>query len=328
LRRGVPSGRLAATNARMSPTSIQEPERIEAPAGGTMMSAGVWGAPGSAPVLLLHGLPTNALLWRRFGPTLSAEGFRAFAPDLLGYGKSGDPTSGKLGIADQARYVHQFVAGVGLRDMIVVGHDIGGGVAQHLAISHPELVIGLILVNSVAERNWPARPVRLARTRFFAAVGPVLDAVVGFPKLLGWAMRSATRHPARLTRQAVEAYAAPIAKHGGSARIARLTRDLTPKDTEGLAVKLAATPFPKLVVWGANDPYLKVASGRRLAADLGNATVVEIPDSGHYVPEEEPFALAEAVLPFLKSRLPERQERVTGRLRRTGDFPILDRDQE
>src|SRR5688572_12476285 len=102
----------------MSPVPIQEPERIEVPAGGTVMSAGVWGAPGAAPVILLHGMPTNALLWRRIGPTLSAEGFRAFAPDLLGYGKSGDPSSGKFGIDDQARYLHQFVAGTGLRDVI------------------------------------------------------------------------------------------------------------------------------------------------------------------------------------------------------------------
>jgi pimeloyl-ACP methyl ester carboxylesterase len=309
----------------MSPASIQEPERIEAPAGGTMMSAAVWGAPGVTPVVLLHGLPTNAMLWRRFAPTLSAEGFRAFAPDLLGYGKSGDPKSGKFGVADQARYVQQFISGLGLRDAIVIGHDIGGGVAQHLAVAHPELVIGLVLVNTVTERNWPPWIVRAARTRPFAITASAVEATAGFRRVLSWLLRSTARHPKRLTKQALDAYATPIASRGGIRHLARLARDLTPQDTVGLTAKLAATPMPKLVVWGAGDPYLKLASGRKLAADLPDARFVEIPDCGHFVPEEEPFALADAVLPFLKERLPERQERATGRLRRTGEIPKLDR---
>jgi pimeloyl-ACP methyl ester carboxylesterase len=304
----------------MSPTSIQEPERIEVPAGGTMMSAAVWGAPGAAPVLLLHGLPTSALLWRRFGPTLSAEGFRAFAPDLLGYGKSGDPKSGKFGVADQARYVQQFVSGLGLRDVLVIGHDIGGGVAQHLAVGHPEMVIGLVLVNTVTERNWPPWIVRAARTRPFSVAASAVEAAAGFERVLAWLLRSTARHPKRLTRQALEAYAAPISNRGGIRHLARLARDLTTKDTVGLTKKLAATPMPKLVVWGAADPYLKLASGRKLASELPGATFVEIPSCGHFVPEEEPFALADAVLPFLKERLSARQERATGRLRRSGDL--------
>jgi 2-hydroxymuconate-semialdehyde hydrolase len=312
----------------MSPTAIQEPERIEVPAGGTMMSAAVWGAPGATPVVLLHGLPTNALLWRRFGPTLSAEGFRAFAPDLLGYGKSGDPKSGKFGVADQARYVQQFISGLGLRDAIVIGHDIGGGVAQQLAVSHPELVIGLVLVDTVTERNWPPWIVRAARTRALALAAAGVEAAAGFRRVLAWMLRSTARHPKRLTRQALEAYAGPIASRGGIRHLARIARDLTPKDTIGLTQKLAATAMPKLVVWGAMDPYLKLASGRKLAAELPDSRFVEIADCGHFVPEEEPFALADAVLPFLKERLPERQERATGRLRRTGDFTKPDRAED
>jgi pimeloyl-ACP methyl ester carboxylesterase len=310
----------------MSPTTIQEPDRVEAPAGGTMMSAAVWGAPNAPPVVLLHGLPTNALLWRRFGPTLSAEGFRAFAPDLLGYGKSGKPTSGKYGVADQARYVHQFISAFGLRDAIVIGHDIGGGVAQHLAISHPELVIGLILVNTVTERNWPPWIVRAARTRPASYVGAALQLTVGFRRVLGWLMRSAARHPARLTHQVIDAYATPLANRGGALWLARLARDLTPDDTDGLTAKLATKPMPKLVVWGTADPYLKVASGRHLAESLPNANWIEVEDCGHFVPEEEPFALADAVLPFLRERIPERQERATGRLRRTGELKNPSRD--
>ncbi len=290
-----------------------------------MMSAAVWGAPGVTPVLLLHGLPTNALLWRRFAPTLSAEGFRAFAPDLLGYGKSGDPKSGKFGIADQARYVLQFMSGIGIKDAIVIGHDIGGGVAQHLAASHPELVLGLVLVNTVTEQNWPPWIIRAARTRTFTVIGSAIEATAGFRRLLLWMLRSTVRRPRKLARQSLEAYAAPIASRGGIHHLVRLCRDLTAEDTAGLAAKVAATHMPKLVVWGTADPYLRVASGRMLAAELPEARFVELRGCGHFVPEEEPFGLADVVLPFLKERLPERQERASGRLRRTGEFPKADR---
>jgi 2-hydroxymuconate-semialdehyde hydrolase len=307
----------------MSPVPIGEPERLEIPTGGTMMSAAVWGAPGAPPVVLLHGMPTNALLWRRIGPTLSAEGFRAFAPDLLGYGKSGDPTSGRFGIVDQARYVHQFLVAIGLRDVVVVGHDIGGGVAQHLAISHPELVMGSILVNTTAERNWPAWPIHLLGTRPFNLASGVVDMLFGFERVMGWGLKSAMHHPIRLTPPAVAAYTAPFANRGGLSHLARLARDLTARDTIGLAPKLAALGTPSLVLWGREDPYLKIESGRQFASAL-HANLIAIDDCSHLVPEECPFALAEQMLPFLKERLPERIERIertTGRLRRSGEHP-------
>lgn len=293
-----------------------------------MMSSAVWGTPGAAPVLLLHGFPSNALLWRRVGPNLSAEGFRAFAPDFLGFGKSGVPASGKYGMAEQARYLHQFVAGVGLRDVLIVGHDIGGGVAQHFASSYPELVLGLVLVNTVTEDNWPPRLVGLARRKSTATLGALLDAIFGFERVLGRLMRSSARHPARLTRQALAAYAAPLAARGGTEWLVELARSLSSNDTDGLTAKVAAVAAPKLIVWGASDPFTRVAAGRQLSEALPGSTFVEIPNCGHYVPEEEPFALTEAALPFLKSRLPERSERITGRLRRTGEFPKIDKATE
>ena len=157
-----------------------------------------------------------------------------------------------------------------------------------------------------------------------ATFGAVLQKIFGFPRVLGWLMRGAAKHPARLTKPAIATYAAPIESRGGSFHLARIARDLTTHDTVGLTAKLAATSMPKLIVWGADDPYLKLASGKKLASDLPDAKLVEIPSCGHFVPEEEPFALADAVLPFLRERLPERKERATGRLRRTGEIPRVD----
>lgn len=307
----------------MSPVPIGELDRIETPAGGTMMSAAVWGAPGAMPVVLLHGIPTSAVLWRRLGPTLSAEGFRAFAPDLLGYGKSGDPTKGSYGVADQARYVYQFLSSLGLRDVVLVGHDIGGGVAQALAASHPELVVGLVLVDTVVEGNWPVMPVRAIGTRPFSYAGAPLDLAFGFKRILRWALRHTMHHPGRLTPQVLDAYAGAFEGRGGTSQIARVARDLSARDTHGLTAKIAATGIPTLVVWGENDKFLDPESGRAMVRELPGAEFKLVGDTGHLVPEENPFALAEVILPFLRARVAVRAERSTGRLRRSGEFPKL-----
>jgi pimeloyl-ACP methyl ester carboxylesterase len=305
----------------MSPVPIQEPERIEAPAGGAIMSSCVWGAPGATPVVLLHGVPTNALLWRRLGPTLSAEGFRAFAPDLPGFGKSGDPSSARYGIPDLARYLDQFIRGVGLRDVVLVGHDIGGAVAQHFTASHPELVVGLVLVNSLTEDTGAPWFLRVAGSKLFDRLGPIADATMGLRRVLTWAIRSSMAHPARLSDPAIDAYAAPIESRGGSTHLATLCHAIEERDLEGLTGRLAAVAPRLLVVWGTGDPYLPKEAGRRLASRVRGAALVELEDSGHMVPEEDAFGLAAALLPFLRECVVEREERVTGRLRRTtGEF--------
>jgi len=270
-------------------------------------------------------MPTNALLWRRIGPTLSAEGYRVFAPDLLGFGKSGEPTSERYGIADQARYVHQFVSGIGLRDFVIVGHDIGGGIAQHLAVSYPELVLGLVLVNTVSERNWPPTLIKLLGTKPFGLAGALLDRAVGLDKVLEWGIRSAMRHPVHCTPHTLEAFTGPIASRGGTHFLARIAHDLTPSDTVGLTQKLATTGTPSIVIWGEEDPYLDRESGAKLAESIGSPFEV-LPDCGHLVPEECPFELAQTMLPFLAARRPIFKERLTGRLKRTtGEFRKTDR---
>ena len=87
------------------------------------------------PVVLIHGMPTSAYLWRDVIPPL-AQDFTVFALDLLGYGDSDKPKA-DLSLPAQARYVAEFMLKVGLTRATVAGHDIGGGVAQLLGVERP-----------------------------------------------------------------------------------------------------------------------------------------------------------------------------------------------
>lgn len=93
-----------------------------------------WGDPEAAPVLLIHGVTSNARIWWRVGPALAAGlGRRVVAVDQAGHGRTGHRT-GHHRFADNARDVAAFAEAAGLarRDLQVVGHSWGGMTAAHL----------------------------------------------------------------------------------------------------------------------------------------------------------------------------------------------------
>jgi len=100
------------------------------------------------PVVLLHGFPDSARLWRNQVPALAAAGFRAIVPDMRGYGRSGKP-------AEVSAYSMQALVGdvlavmddAGAASAHVVGHDWGAGVAWALATAAGERVDHLVAMS-------------------------------------------------------------------------------------------------------------------------------------------------------------------------------------
>src|SRR5438105_13860068 len=105
-------------------------------------------------LLLLHGIPSSSYLWRDLIDPLSAT-FDVIAPDLIGYGDSDKRLDAELSIAAQARYMVALTESLGVHQVAVVWHVIGGGVAQLMAADEPQRVARLILIDSVVDNNWP-----------------------------------------------------------------------------------------------------------------------------------------------------------------------------
>ena len=121
------------------------------------------------PVVFVHGIPTSPRLWRRVVPLVS--GARCLAWEMVGYGASiPEGRDRDISVARQAGYLADWMREVGLAEgAVIVGHDLGGGVAQILAANDPSLVRGLVLTNSICYDSWPVAPVKAIR-----ALGPVL----------------------------------------------------------------------------------------------------------------------------------------------------------
>src|SRR5579885_3554239 len=96
----------------------------------------------AAPVVLMHGEPSWSFLYRRMIPVIAAAGYRAVAPDLVGFGRSDKPSEvGDYSYARQVEWMRALVFDVlDLRAVTLVGQDWGGLVGLRLAAEHPDRI--------------------------------------------------------------------------------------------------------------------------------------------------------------------------------------------
>jgi pimeloyl-ACP methyl ester carboxylesterase len=245
---------------------------------------------GGEPVVLLHGFPTSSHLWAKVASCLPA-GHRVVLVDLLGFGRSDRPRGRALTLRAHAERVVELLDALGVNYACVVGHDVGAGVAQQLAVRWPQRVARLGLVSAVAYDEWPVRELRLARamlplTRHLPPT--FLLSLLRKELLRGYA------EPGSGARS-VERFVRPFATADGRDALVEHLLALDSAETVALAPRLKELVMPTAVVAGAHDPFLPPAVAERLAGDIPGATLDVLPDGRHFLPEEQPRAVADAI---------------------------------
>ncbi len=243
------------------------------------------------PVVLLHGLPTSPRLWRDVTPLV--EGARTLAWEMVGYGDSIAEGRGRdLSVAAQAEYLVSWMQEIGLDRAVLVGHDLGGGVAQIAAVRHPERVSGLVFGNTICYDNWPVLPIQ-AMAKTGAVVEQLPDEL--FRYALYALFQQGHDRPDRIEEAKAEhwpPYAA--AEERAAEAFVRQVQALDVHDTLAIVDRLPDLDVPARIVWGAAHRFLKIGYGYRLAYDL-DAPLDRIEGGKHFVPEDHPKRLAAAV---------------------------------
>jgi pimeloyl-ACP methyl ester carboxylesterase len=252
------------------------------------------------PAIFLHGIPTSPRLWRHVLPLV--QGGRCLAWEMVGYGDSIPEGRGRpIGVRQQADYLLRWMRHIGLERAVLVGHDLGGGVAQIVATLRPPICAGLVLTNSIGYDAWPIPEVRSLR-----AMGGILrKAPNGMVKPL-FALILARGHDDK--KRAVESHLQHWTSYGrepAAEEFVRQARSLNNRDTMEIADRLQSTRIPSRVVWGAADPFLPVRYGERLATDLGTH-LQRIEGGKHFTPEDHPDIVAGAVNDVLREVTGER----------------------
>lgn len=259
---------------------------------------------GSGPaVLLQHGNPTWSYLWRRVIARLIPGGIRVIAPDLVGLGLSSKPRDPSVHTLEfHANQVSALVAALQLDSLTVVGQDWGGPIVGLMAARHPQWIRGAVFANTMLAQ--PERPPRVTPFHRFANMPlisdfafkrllfpiPVLHKVQGDRDSIGRREKRAYRYPLRRPADRV----APLA----FARMVPL--DLSHPTVQTLGeVDAWARNFsgPVRLVWGMQDPIL--GPSLKKMKELFPAAPVTETDAGHFLQEEVPMLLAEAILKVL-----------------------------
>jgi pimeloyl-ACP methyl ester carboxylesterase len=231
------------------------------------------------PVVLIHGAGGTHLHWPSEVRRLS--GYRVFALDLPGHGKSGG--AGQQSIPAYAEAVLEWLAAVGLHSAVFVGHSMGGAIVLSLALDQTEHVLGLGLTGSGAR-------LRVLPSLLEGAANPTtfhnaIEAVVA------WSFAPQT------SSQLVELAGQRMAE----IRPSVLYGDFLACDSFDETGRIAEIKQPTLVICGMEDKMTPVRYSQYLADNIPHAILKTIPAAGHMVMLEQPRVVADALSGFLAS---------------------------
>ena len=191
--------------------------------------------------------------------------------------------------------------GLRIDSACIVGHAMGGAVAQALACGWPERVTRVCLVNSVAFDAWPRRAARLARWLCASeAMGrrigaPLLASLVHGSLLTGYT-------DAEVGRRSLDSFLHAFTSRLGADTLVAQLRAMRDPTVESLGDRLGTFGKPTAIVWGELDPIIGLSVGERLRDAIPGATLEVIEGGRHFTPVETPERIAKVVGELLGRR--------------------------
>jgi pimeloyl-ACP methyl ester carboxylesterase len=248
------------------------------------------------PVLLLHGWPDSAYVWRNQIPFLTGHGFRAIAPDLRGFGRSSRPVEvADYALSKSVGDVTGLLDALGVESAHVVGHDWGAAVAWVMAMSRPDRVQKLVVV-SVGHPStpWSLRQHEMGWYELFFQFEGIAEATLPYDD---WAWLS------RFLRGAgdQERYEQDLARPGAlTASLNWYRANLAPK-MPGPTPELPPVRVPTLGIWSTNDHYLDRERMEKSGAYVEAPWRYEVIEgASHWIPLDAPDRLNELLLDWLQ----------------------------
>jgi len=254
------------------------------------------GNPRGDVILLVHGITTYSFIWRKILPYLEKD-YDVIAIDLLGCGSSDMPLDVSYSIKAHEGRVFAFVKQLGIQQFHMVGHDLGGGIAQIFAINHPQMLKSLILINTVGYDFWPVQPIIAMRTPIIRQL--LMGALdLGMMKLL---VKTGMYHKELVDDALMDLIWKPLREQKGRKAFMHFARCLDHHDLMDIADQLKQLDVPTLIMRGDADPFLGAATAENLHADIPSSQLLRIDTASHYLMEDEPTWAAENILTFIRN---------------------------
>jgi pimeloyl-ACP methyl ester carboxylesterase len=250
------------------------------------------------PIVFVHGYLVDGRLWDGVVDRLS-DRYRCLAPDWpIGAQQIAMKPDADLSPPGVAATIASFLEALDLEDVTIVGNDSGGAMSQVLVTRHPQRIGRLVLTNCDTYENFPPG--------IFKAMPPLAKlpggmALLSLPFRSGALARAAfkpfTRKP--IPPELVKSWMAPgLNDRGVRHDLCKVTAGMHKRHTLAAAEQLRDSQLPILLTWAPGDRLFPLSEAERLAAEAGNARIVEIPDAGTFVALDQPQRLSEEIATF------------------------------
>lgn len=248
-----------------------------------------------SPLLLVHGITTYSFIWRQVVPFLKDQ-FELIVVDLPGCGDADKSLEVDLSLKHHAKLLCQFIRFLYIDRLHLVGHDVGGGICQIMAVSEPQLFDSLTLINTVAYDFWPVQPIISMRTPIIRQLAMAsLD--IGALKFI---VKRGMFHRERVSKELMNLFWLPLKTSAGRKAFLYFARCLNNNDLLEIADKISQLTLPVLIIRGDADVYLSKLIAEKLHANIPGSRYEVLPTAGHFIQEDEPEQLAHIMAQFIQ----------------------------
>lgn len=251
-------------------------------------------------IVLLHDIPAGAFTWEGIMPQLAVLGRAVYAIDMLGYGLSDHPWPADTSIWGQADDIAFLFEQLNFTNVILIGHGLGGGVAQILATRLVrDRVAALVLVDTICylhafAQNWPMPDMEKLQDYDAPKSLSVEDMMRSMRETLPHGV-----HNTNAFSNVIDDYINPWNSELGKEVLLQHIRLLIPNYINSVASDLSVLHKPILIIWGAQDEMTPVTYAGRLHREIPNSNLLIVPDAGHMVLFDAPDAVASALVDFI-----------------------------
>lgn len=257
------------------------------------------------PVILLHGLGSSLHTWEGWtAAMLQTGGYRVISVDMPGWGLTGPDPQKRYRIEDQVAFLDALADSLGLQRFVIGGNSMGGWFSWNYALAHRDRVAGLILVDAAglpqpssnSEKSPSSkRPAILQLNNGVPGKNYLRQATPRF--IYKGIVKQVYVNDELVTRDLVSRYYLLMRREGN--RQAFLDRASQRPKGMGKHAALRTLKVPTLILWGSQDPWIPLSSGRQFQELIPGSVLVEFAHLGHVPMEEDPANTVVPVLGFL-----------------------------
>jgi pimeloyl-ACP methyl ester carboxylesterase len=252
-------------------------------------------------IVLLHDIPAGAFTWEGLMPQLAGLGRSIYAVDMLGFGQSDFPWPADTSVWGQADALTFLLKQLKLTNVVLVGHGLGGAVAQILATRlYREQTAALVLVDTLCylhafAPNWPLTDMAKRQDVDAPKQISLEDLVKDLRSTLPQAVQN-TKGFAKV----IDNYVSPWNSELGKEVLFRHISLLIPTYINSVSSDLKDLGKPVLIIWGEKDEQTPIRYGQRLQQEIPGSLLATIPNAGHLVLFDAPDAVSQALGDFIQ----------------------------